>query len=650
MRKSKIRYLFNIIIAALLIVNFVYFKPKSYYDNEKIITGIVLKETVKDDKVSLVIKGKEKVKVSCYKCTFLGMIGDTIEFVGEFKDISGNTNFNLFNYKYYLYSEKIYKNFVFKSYEVKTKSNKIVYNTYNKIEERINKFKASSFTKAMILGDTSTFEDEIMENYKINGIVHLFAISGMHVGILATIILKILNKISKNLKLNYLLISLVLLFYMLLINSVSIKRSVVMFILCSVKKVFNLKISTLNILFYIFAFYFYENPYVIYNLGFKLSYLVSLGLIISSKKLKGKNYLNSLVITSTISFLVSMPIIINSNFEINLLSIFINVLIIPIVSIILFPLSIITFAFPIFDNVLNYLLNGFNVLNRFLASNSIVLNIPKLNYLEIIVYYLLLLLILKRRKHILLLVVLIIIFKLKPFFNINPYLTMIDVGQGDAILITYPFNKNNILIDVGGSASSFNNAISPYLKSIGIRRIDHLIISHGDADHIIGAYDLIKNFNVKNIYINSYSNSQFEEKLLTEFDVKIISEETKIDENIIIYNFPTNNENDDSLLTYFKDFKILLMGDASKNIESKLNIFDINILKVGHHGSKTSSDKEFIDKLKPKIALISVGLKNKYKHPNQIVLDNLKYSKTYLTSKSGMIKINLKNLQVQTCL
>ena len=650
MRKSKIRYLFNIIIAVLLIVNFVCFKPKSYYDNEKIITGVVLKKTVKDDKVSLVIKGKEKVKVSCYKCTFLGMIGDTIEFVGEFKDISGNTNFNLFNYKYYLYSEKIYKNFVFKSYEVKTKSNKIVYNTYNKIEERINKFKTSSFTKAMILGDTSTFEDEIMENYKINGIVHLFAISGMHVGILATIILKILNKISKNLKLNYLLISLVLLFYMLLINSVSIKRSVVMFILCSVKKVFNLKISTLNILFYIFAFYFYENPYVIYNLGFKLSYLVSLGLIISSKKLKGKNYLNSLVITSTISFLVSMPIIINSNFEINLLSIFINVLIIPIVSIILFPLSIITFAFPIFDNVLNYLLNGFNILNRFLASNSIILNIPKLNYLEIIVYYLLLLLILKRRKHILLLVVLIIIFKLKPFFNINPYLTMIDVGQGDAILITYPFNKNNILIDVGGSASSFNNAISPYLKSIGIKRIDHLIISHGDADHIIGAYDLIKNFNVKNIYINSYNNSQFEEKLLTEFDVKIISEETQIDENIIIYNFPTNNENDDSLLTYFKDFKVLLMGDASKNIESKLNIFNINILKVGHHGSKTSSGKEFIDKLKPKIALISVGLKNKYKHPNQIVLDNLKDSKTYLTSKSGMIKINLKNLQVQTCL
>ncbi len=92
------------------------------------------------------------------------------------------------------------------------------------------------------------------------------------------------------------------------------------------------------------------------------------------------------------------------------------------------------------------------------------------------------------------------------------------------------------------------------------------------------------------------------------------------------------------------------MGDASKNIESNLNIFDINILKVGHHGSKTSSDKEFIDKLKPKIALISVGLKNKYKHPNQIVLDNLKDSKTYLTSKSGMIKINLKNLQVQTCL
>ena len=90
------------------------------------------------------------------------------------------------------------------------------------------------------------------------------------------------------------------------------------------------------------------------------------------------------------------------------------------------------------------------------------------------------------------------------------------------------------------------------------------------------------------------------------------------------------------------------MGDASSNVEPKINIFDVNILKVGHHGSKTSSSKKFIEKIRPKISLISVGLKNKFGHPSQEVLNNLKDSLVLMTSINGMIKVNLKTLKCET--
>ena len=90
------------------------------------------------------------------------------------------------------------------------------------------------------------------------------------------------------------------------------------------------------------------------------------------------------------------------------------------------------------------------------------------------------------------------------------------------------------------------------------------------------------------------------------------------------------------------------MADASSLVEEKIDLSNINILKVGHHGSKTSSSKEFIDKVKPKLSLISVGLKNKYNHPDKITLENLKDSNILMTSLKGMIKVNLKTLNYET--
>ncbi len=654
MKKSKTIYLFNIIIIIFTYIYVKNYKLESFYTNETKVIGIVEKVKIKDGNVTLFIKAKEKILAQCYECTFLYKVGDQVALDGYFKEIVVNNNFYLFDYKEYLLSLKITKNFIFKEVEFINSSNNIITKTYNILSNRISNLKSSDFLKAMVLGDTSLFSDEINESYKKNGIVHLFAISGMHVNILATFLLLVLNKINKWKFLNYLIVIIFLIMYMLLINSPSIIRSVLMFISFSITKMFKLKMSSKTILFYICVINLIINPYNIYSLGFKLSYIVSFGLLLASEYLKKyKNYISKMFNTSLISFLVSLPLIVNTNFEINLLTPVLNVLIIPIVSIVLFPIAILTMIFPVFDNILVFLLIGFNSFNIFLSNISLSINIPYMNLLLTITFYTFFIGFIKNYKCIYLIIVLLIFLINRQYFINDPFLTMIDVGQGDSILISYPHNQKNILIDAGGNRSVGENIIGPFLKSIGISKIDHLIITHGDVDHTSGVVFLIKNFEIKNIYLNNSKNSLEEEKITQYADnYMYVMTEKEIEDNIAIYNFDSDDENKNSLITYFSDYKILLMGDASIEEEEKIisKVERADILKVGHHGSKTSTSENFLQRMNPKISLISVALNNRYHHPDKLVLERLKGTQVLQTSINGMIKINLKTLEYETCL
>ena len=648
MKSSKIIYLFNIILFLILIFSFKNYQYKSKYDDELEVTGIVTKITLKDGNIKIILKAKEKLLLTCYDCNFEYKVGDIVKFRGYFKEIEGSSNFNLFDYKKYLKSLKIYKNFIFEDYSYIRSSNNIIYKTYNILNSKISKLKSGYFLKGIILGDTSEFDSFNYESYKQNGIVHLFAVSGMHVGLVSSLLMFILKKVLRLDKIAYLFIYAILIFYMLIINSPSIIRSVIMFIAISLTRFFKIKISNINILYYLFVINLILNKYLIYNTGFLLSYTIVFFLIVSNKKInKINNYFLKLFYLSLISFLASFPILINSNFEFNLLTPIINMFMIPLVSIILFPISLITIFLPILDNILVYILNGFNALNIFFSKSGIMISVSYLNIYLIIIYYLFLILILFKRKYIFIfLLYFFLLINLKNI-NFNSYLIMIDVGQGDSILIKNYFGEN-ILIDAGSKKSSAPNIIIPYLKSLGISKLDRFIITHGDADHIIGALDVLKAFKVQEVYLNSYKNSTYEEEIIKKYNVNLISHSNYLSEHIYLINNHSKDENDDSLVTYLIDYKVLLMGDASSEVESKIDIHDINILKVGHHGSKTSSSKEFIDKIKPKISLISVGLNNKYGHPNKEVLENLKNSLILKTSVNGMIKVNLKTLKYQT--
>ena len=179
---------------------------------------------------------------------------------------------------------------------------------------------------------------------------------------------------------------------------------------------------------------------------------------------------------------------------------------------------------------------------------------------------------------------------------------------------------------------------------------------HGDVDHAKEAKCIEQSMNVKQSFINSDEVTEYE-KLYNykKFGNSFI----KID-NVKIYNINDNlydNENDNSLvlLIEINDLKFLLMGDAGvlveKNLMDRYNLKEIDILKVGHHGSKSSSSKEFIDEVNPKYSIISVGKNNRYGHPNNEVLENLKDSKIYRTDRDGSIMFMIKNnkLKIETC-
>ena len=191
-----------------------------------------------------------------------------------------------------------------------------------------------------------------------------------------------------------------------------------------------------------------------------------------------------------------------------------------------------------------------------------------------------------------------------------------------------------------------------------------LISPHGDYDHMGDTLNVIENIKVKKVIFNCGEYNDLEQDLIKVLDKKHIKyysciKELNIDKNKLYFlqtkKYDNENDNSNVIYTELDGFKFMFMGDASttteKEILDKYNLLEIDVLKVGHHGSKTSSGKEFINEINPKYSIISVGKNNRYEHPNKEVLNNLEKSKIYRTDMDGSIMFKIKNydLKIETC-
>ena len=647
-----------IFIITLLYTNYYPFKSK-YTKDDKEFIGIVTKYEVKEDKITIEIKAKEKLLIT-YKYQdkeFNNLLyGDKIKVKGTLITPSKNTNQNTFNYQKYLYYKKIYYLVEATSINKIANNHNYLYTIKNTLYQKIDKLKSSNYIKTLLFCD-NTLSKEIKESYRINGISHLFSVSGMHINFFVSIIYLYLNKITYNKRIKYLITNIFIITYLILFPSSSLLRSAVMSILYSINYLLKLKIKKIDILLLTLGVSLLINPFIIYDLGYIYSYTITFFLVLSSSTLKKKNKINKIIYISLLSFLVSIPITIYNSFEINIISILLNIILVPIISIIILPITILTYIFPILDSILYLFTNTLETISLFISKINITKIIfPKPSLLIIVLYYIIFLLSYQNKKYFYLNIILLIIIYISPYLNSNFEVVMFEVGEADCHLIKYPYNKNTILIDTGKNEYKIKNEVIPYLKSIGIKKIDYLIITHGDEDHIGGSITLINNFQVKNVILNKGTFTDLEKELIKNLNKKKIPYQININKinlsNHTIYllnNTKYNNENDNSIITYFtyQKYKFLYMGDASITTEDNLlenyNLNNISILKVGHHGSNTSSSKDFISQINPSISLISVGKNNIYHHPNKEVINNLSKSRIYRTDINNMVKLTINS-------
>ncbi len=605
-------------------------------------------------------------------------IGDWVKIRGTFSVPKGEDNFYLFDYRNYLLSQKIH--YVVSADTIEKISTKISYQYRIKRQmiKIIGNKKITAYLNTFVLGNSSMIDDDVMKSYQSNGISHLFSVSGMHVSFLTNILLFFLNKLRCSKIFRYICLFILLCGYAFLTNfTPSIIRASALFILCMINKECDLQLENAHILMYILGVSLLYNPFYLYNIGFLFSYVISFYLLKYQNTFNRYNsYFGKLFIISLLCFIASIPITINSYYHINILTPLFNLIFVPLVSFIIFPLSLLTLFFPFLDNLLYLIISVMETLSVQLARydyfDITLCHMPTLSF---IIYYIIITFIVNKMnsheyKYIIILFIIIFIHHNINYFNRYATISFLNVGQGDSILLTLPHNRGNVLIDCSNTQTfssgswkqrknTFNvgqNVIIPYLKAQGISKLDYVIITHGDYDHIGSLDKIIDELDVKAVILNSGHNNNYEEYIINLLHDKKIKYyqmskgKVQIDkyELLFLNNQDISNENEDSLVIYFNinNIKVLLMGDAGFETEKYLleeyNLKNMDILKVGHHGSKYSSSDEFIKMVNPKYSVISVGENNKFGHPDKLVMEKLASSETYLTSKNGSVKFILQ--------
>jgi len=675
LKKLKIILQSNLfyIIIIILTIFYVFFYVKIikyesvYTKDENEFIGKVLKINKTDYGYSVTIESLEKLIV--YIDEFNYQLGDTILVKGALNIPKENTVLNNFNYKEYLYQNKIFYTIEASKIELIKENNNLIYKLKNSLLKYMDTYKSNIYLKSFILSDTSYLEDDVYNSYQINGVCHLLSIGSCHITFLSIFILFILKKLKVNEVISHIVLFIIIMLFIILTDyPISIIRVYLYLILSFLNKKLKINLNPIKLFTLTLIITLLINPFYIYHKGFLYSYSISFILILNKDKLTG-SYLTKLIKISFISFLYSIPFNIYFNYSINILSIIYNLFYVPFFNIIICPFSLLTLIFKFLDNIFLEIINISNNISYLLNNYTWAIFIfKKVSFIVLILYLLLITLVIKdifnkKIKSFLVLVIVLII-----HFHINyliprDFFMAIDVSQGDSNLI-YSNNKA-ILIDTGGVFNSqVSDKIITMLKSLGIRSLYSLVLSHGDFDHMGDAINLVNNFKVEKVIFNCGEFNKLEQELINVLDKKKIPyysciKELNIDNNKLYFlnNKDYGNENDNSSIIYTEldNYKFLFMGDAGEEVEEDLieryNLQDIDVLKVGHHGSKTSSSLEFINEINPKYSIISVGKNNRYGHPNKQVLENLKDSKIYRTDEEGSIMFKIRNnrLQVETC-
>ena len=667
---------------------------------------------LKNNKVTLADKSTylvEEILVNTYEQEYQPsktpkyLAGNIITVSGTIKKFSINTNPGGFNeYLYYKAQNISYKIIAEEIIIIDggySKHKSVLYSIKNKLIEVYSTIlpkKEAGTLMAMILGEKYLLEDEIKTLYQENGIAHILAISGLHVSMVGAAIYLLLKKLRFGLIASTVL-SLVFVYgYGILTNfSVSTNRAIVMYsiLLCAklIGKTFDI-LSALSLSAFLILL---QNPMELFQAGFLLSFGAVLGIAVILPSLnnlhEAKNSILKSIYVSVSAQVLTLPFILYYFFQIPLYSVLINLIVLPIISLLMLTALVAGIVGMVSISLGTFIAGGANYILHFyefvcrLGSNAPgnLITVGRPDTIRIIIYILIILVFTicarrRKKRRLLVLFVAAIILLVIPKPRDGLILTMLDVGQGEAIFMESDMGTS-YLID--GGSSDINQVgryrITPYLLSRGTDTLDYAIVTHTDVDHVSGLMELIegKQISIKNLILpnTTTKNDMFLDLEALAKDrainlIYIVTGDIIIDGNLRLaflhpplgYQPTSNNDYSTVIGISYGEFDMLFTGDIEAKGEKELiEYFDIisatgqadyDVLKVAHHGSKNSTSEEFLALIKPELSLISCSKSNRYGHPHVELLERLDDigSEVVITYENGAITIKTDGLRMMT--
>ncbi|MFS0655240.1 DNA internalization-related competence protein ComEC/Rec2 [Bacillus sp. 179-C3.3 HS] len=564
------------------------------------------------------------------------------------------------------------------------------------LEEHIPK-SSVGIVQALMFGERELIDPDTLRDYQTLGIIHLLAISGLHVQTLFACLFWCMLRAGVTRETSRLILLGFLPVYACLTGAApSVLRACLMaglyVIMTSLPK--EMKQPSAVVLSVSFLLLLIIQPLYIFDIGFQLSYVVTFVILLSANILsKAKSAWMQLFLISFVAQLASLPILLYHFQQYSLLSVPLNMIFVPFYTTIVMPASLLSFIasiiylpigqklFQLLDIMIQFSHHVSAFMSAFDGFHLIFIKSSWWHVVLEVIAMICFLFVLECRKSVapwvLTMICLISVFALHYFTpNVDKHgeVTMLDIGQGDSLFIQLPNRKGHILVDTGGRltfeqepwtkrrkvSTIADQTLIPFLHSKGIKKLDVLILTHADQDHAGEAVRLIKRNKVKRLVVpKGFVRHSDDAQILKEAVSKGIPiEELERGDQLLIGgetfdvlhpvpNRVTSKNNDSLVLSFTLGGKrFVLTGDLEQEgerdiVEAYPNL-RADVLKVGHHGSKGSTSDEWLQHLKPAYALISAGEGNRYQHPHQEVMEKLneKGIRVLRTDVDGSISYN----------
>lgn len=593
-------------------------------------------------------------------------LGDYLELSAKLNIPHGVVNTGGFDIEKYMFGERIIATGKITKNQIKIlKKN----NSYrNKVEKYIFSILGQSHFHGILIALVNGNNNYITDNQNLvlrrTGTAHLMAISGLHIGFVASGAFFISKLILRFIPVYYPtpIISAIIgllsaVGYGLLAGmSVSTQRALIMVSITLITLMARRRISVVNSYWASMILILLFDPFQVLNVGFWLSY-VAVGILLFTLQgfFKRNSKLKDTVKIQLIITICMLPISLLFFGQNTIIGPICNFIAIPLVSIIVVPFMLIgsVFEIGILLEISNFVVK---ILWKFLELCSIlpILDLKINNHNLLICSLGIAISFLPKGIRNFKIAAIYIISSVIPNNQIIDYgtamVSVADVGQGLATVIR---TKNHALVyDTGPGA----NIVAPMLKTYNVKKIDKLIISHADKDHIGGAQSLIENIKVDNIITGEVERSAIKNADLCQegdswnYDGVLFT----ILHPAYDYQHKKSNNKSCVLLVEAADKSFLLTGDIEKKVEKELlnnygNSLYADVMLIPHHGSRTSSSEEFIEAIYPKYALVSVGYQNSYGHPKSDIIDRYSQigTKVYRTDLTGQINFTLSDKPIE---